>query len=481
MFIKQFYLNCLAHASYLIGDESSGTAAVIDPRRDVTLYLEEAERRGVQIKHVFLTHFHADFIAGHLELRDRTGATIYLGATARAEYPFTPMRDGNAIEFGRVRLQVLETPGHTPESISILTYDLDADPVRPQAVLTGDTLFVGDVGRPDLRASLGWSADTLGRMLYDSLRTKLLPLPDATLVYPAHGAGSLCGRSLSTETVSTIGEQRRSNDALKPMSPETFIAFVTADQPDAPPYFTYDAVLNAKERPTLDAMLQRQLKPLSLQQVLDLQKSGADVLDVRDAAAFASGHLNGSVNVGLAGQYATWVGTVLTGKQPIVIVSEPGREEEAATRLGRIGFDAVAGYLEGGLQALDGHPGLLVVTERLNATAVAGLLGSGEAPLVVDVRAAREWRDKRINDSVNVPLSRLADHIEDLPRNRRMVVHCAGGYRSSIAISLLQRAGFDRLVELSGGLAAWEAAELPLHSSSGYVGRGLSEPPGRRV
>ena len=271
MFLKQYYLNCLAHASYLVGDLSTATAAIVDPQRDIDRYVADAAELGLQIRHVFLTHFHADFVAGHLELRDRTGAAIYLGASAKAEYAFTPMADGASLEFGRVRLTVLETPGHTIESISILVFDLDRDAMRPQAILTGDTLFIGDVGRPDLRASLGWSADQLGKHLYRSLHDKLLPLPDETLVYPAHGAGSLCGKQLSKETVSTLGEQRRVNYALQPMSESDFVSLVTADQPDAPAYFTYDAVLNTKERRTLDAVLEDQLKPLSADVVLALQ------------------------------------------------------------------------------------------------------------------------------------------------------------------------------------------------------------------
>jgi glyoxylase-like metal-dependent hydrolase (beta-lactamase superfamily II) len=259
---KQFYLPCLAHASYTIGDEQTGAAAVVDPQRDTDQYVAFAAEHALQIKHVFLTHLHADFVAGHLELRDRVGATIYLGAAAKAAYPFTPLRDGDILEFGRVRLKVLETPGHTPESISILIYDLAISDVQPHAVLTGDTLFIGDVGRPDLRAALGWSATELGSMLFDSLHTKLLTLPDESLVYPAHGAGSLCGKALSKETVSTLGEQRRSNYALQPMSKDAFIQVVTADQPEAPAYFTYDAVLNSEERPTLDQALAREMNPL---------------------------------------------------------------------------------------------------------------------------------------------------------------------------------------------------------------------------
>src|SRR5881628_3053598 len=337
MILHQFYLNCLAHASYLIGDEQTAAAVVVDPQRDIEQYLTFAAQHGLRIGHVILTHLHADFIAGHLELRDRVGARIYLGAAAKAEYAFTPLATGDRIELGRVWLQALETPGHTPESISIEVFDRDRSETEPHAVLTGDTLFVGDVGRPDLRAALGWSAADLGSLLYDSLRDKLLTLPDASLVYPAHGAGSLCGKAISKETVSTIGEQRRSNYALQPMTKSAFVDLVTADQPDAPPYFTYDAVLNSKERPTLDEALAREVNPITLEQVLALQQVGGQILDTRDVGDFAAAHLAGSINIGLGGQYATWAGTILSRERPIVIIADPGREHEATTRLGRIG------------------------------------------------------------------------------------------------------------------------------------------------
>src|SRR5262250_1415120 len=289
--LKQFYLPCLAHASYIIGDEETGTALVVDPQRDTDQYIAFAAEHGLNIQHVFLTHLHADFVAGHLELRDRVGAKIYLGAAAKAAYPFTPLLDGAILDFGRVRLKALETPGHTPESISIVIYDLNSSDTQPHAVLTGDTLFVGDVGRPDLRAALGWSATDLGGMLFDSLHTKLLALPDESLIYPAHGAGSLCGKAISKDTVSTLGEQRRLNYALQPMSKEAFIDVVTADQPDAPPYFTYDAVLNSEERPTLDEALAREMNPLTLGAVLALQAEGAQILDTRDPEEFGAAHL----------------------------------------------------------------------------------------------------------------------------------------------------------------------------------------------
>ncbi len=463
MLFKQFYLNCLAHASYVIGDEQTCTAAVIDPQRDVERYLEFAADHGLQIKHVILTHLHADFVAGHLELRDRVGAKIYLGAKAQAEYRFTPLADGSTIEFGRVRLKALETPGHTPESISILVYNLHESGSEPYAVLTGDTLFIGDVGRPDLRVALGWSATDLGALLFDSLQSKLLPLPDASLVYPAHGAGSLCGRAISKETVSTIGEQRRLNYALQPMSKKAFIEMVTADQPEAPPYFVYDAVLNSKERPTLDKTLERELKPMELDQVLALQAEGAQILDTREPDEFAAAHLAGSINIGLSGQYATWAGTVLDHAHPIVIIAAPGRESESAIRLGRIGFDHVAGYLRNGLQSLESRPELIAITERLSASFAAELLSSSQPPVVIDVRTPREHEQKQIDGSLSIPLNHLSERAKELPKNRALLVHCAGGYRSSIAASILKKSGFDQVGEIAGGIAAWEAAKLPVN------------------
>lgn len=467
MILKQFYLNCLAHASYLIGDERVGTAAIVDPQRDIDQYLAFAAEHGLEVRHVLLTHFHADFVAGHLEFRDRTGSTVYLGAAAKAEYPFTPLHDGDTIEFGSVRLKTLETPGHTAESISILVFDLDRSASEPYAVLTGDTLFIGDVGRPDLRVALGWTAAELGGLLYESLRTKLLPLPDQSLVFPAHGAGSLCGKALSRETVSTMGEQRRLNYALQPMSKDTFINLVTADQPDVPAYFAYDAVLNSRERPTLDEALARELNPLTVDELLAQQAAGAQVLDTREPAEFAAAHLAGSINIGLGGQYATWAGTVLSRDRPIVIVAAPGRESEAAMRLGRIGFDNVAGYLTDGLHSLEGRPDLTRTTDRLSATLAATRLASSTPPLSVDVRTAGERASGHLAGSVSIPLNRLAERAHELPKDRPLLVYCAGGFRSSIAASLLQRDGFGDVSEIAGGIAAWEAARLPVVSAAG--------------
>ena len=467
MILKQYYLGCLAHASYLLGDEASSTAIIVDPQRDIQQYLADAEKFGLQIRHVFLTHFHADFVAGHLELRDRCGTTIHLGSRAQAEYAFVAMKDGDTLEFPRMRLEVIETPGHTIESISILVFDLQKDPAKPHAILTGDTLFIGDVGRPDLRASLGWTANDLGAHLYDSLHNKILTLPDETLVYPAHGAGSLCGKQLSSDTVSSLGDQRRLNYALQPMSKEDFIRLVTADQPDAPAYFTYDAILNTRERATLDQNLEQVLHPIELDEVLLMGDAGAQILDVRDAAEYAKGHLAGSINIGLGGQYATWAGTVLDRSKPIVIIAEPGREQEAALRLGRIGFDHVKGFLRAGMEALASREDLVWPTERLSAPMVAEEMAGADPPLVLDIRNPREWSTKHIEGSVNIPLNHLQERIAEIPRDRRIAVHCAGGYRSSIAASILHQYGITRLIEMAGGLAAWDAAQLPVVSASG--------------
>lgn len=465
MFLKQYYLGCLAHASYLLADEVSRTGIVVDPQRDIQQYLDDAERLGVSIRYVFLTHFHADFLAGHLELRDRCGAEIRLGARAKAEYSFVPMKDGDALLLPGMRLEVLETPGHTIESISILVFDLAKSADKPYAVLTGDTLFIGDVGRPDLRASIGWSAQELGSYLYDSIHNKLMKLSDETLVYPAHGAGSLCGKNISSDTVSTLGRQKLFNYALQPMSKEEFIRLVSIDQPDAPAYFTYDALLNTRERSTLDDALKLALKPIELADLVAMDKAEVQILDVRDAADYAIGHMAGSINIGLSGQYATWAGTLLDAARPIVIIAEPGREQEAALRLGRIGFDRVEGYLGGGMAALADRPDLIRPTERASVPMLIEELESPNPPLILDVRSQQEWKERHIPDSRNIPLSQLKERIDEIPKARRIAVHCAGGYRSSIAVSLLDQNAITNVIELAGGITAWEAANLPVRKS----------------
>lgn len=457
MIFQQFYLGCLAHASYLVADEQTKQAVVVDPQRDIDQYVAYAEEHGLTITHVFLTHFHADFVSGHLELRDRFGAKIVMSARAQAEFAFQGMNDYDTVEFGKVRIVGLQTPGHTPESATFLVYDLALSADKPWAALTGDTLFIGDVGRPDLLASIGVTADELAAMLYDSLTTKILPLPDETLVYPAHGAGSLCGKNLSKETVSTIGEQRRYNYALQPMSYETFKAIVTADQPEAPQYFVHDAILNRKERQTLDEVMTRKLVPLSVARVLEMQGEGYQLVDVREPLDFAGGHLRGTLNVPLQGQYATWAGTFLTNSKPIVIIAEPDGEQEAAMRLGRIGLDNIAGFLQDGLHALEAHPEYLESTERIAPQTLAEQLDAGTAPLVLDLRTEGERANGSIPGSLHIPLQQLERRIGEVPTDRPLVIHCAGGYRSAIGGSILQRNGIHNFRDLVGGYAAWSA------------------------
>lgn len=457
MFLKQYYLGCLAHASYLIADEKTGIAAVVDPQRDVEQYLQDAAERGWSIKHVFLTHFHADFLAGHIELRDRAGAEIHIGARAEAEFKVTPAHEGDIVAFGDVRLKILETPGHTPEGISLLVYDTVKDVERPHAVLTGDTLFIGDVGRPDLLASIGVTADELADMLYDSIE-RLKTLPDETLVYPAHGAGSLCGKNLSNETVSTIGEQKQFNYALKPMSREEFKTLVTAEQPEAPEYFVYDAIKNRQERESLETAMQNSMNALALTDVLRLQDERAQIIDVREAIDFEGAHLVGVLNIDLRGKYATWCGTMLDHTPPIVVIANFGEEEEAIMRLGRIGFDNVAGYLKDGMAALETRPELVETIERITARALEEQLQSDRPPVVVDVRSEKEHADGSIQGSLNVPLNHLQDRLEEVPTDRPVVVHCAGGYRSAIAASVLAAAGRKNVTDLVGGFKAWETA-----------------------
>lgn len=462
MKIQQYYLGCLAHASYMILDERSRTAAVVDPQRDIGQYLADAAAAGCRIQHVFLTHFHADFLAGHIELRDRAGAKIYLGAKGRAEYEFVPLHDGDRVEFGDVRIEALETPGHTPEGVTLLVYDLAKDAAHPAAALTGDTLFIGDVGRPDLLASLGASADELADQLYDSLHQKLVRLPDETLVYPAHGAGSMCGKRLSTEKVSTIGAEKRSNYALQPMSREDFKTLVTAEQPEAPQYFAYDAVLNRQERANLDATLAKNLAPLSLEEVLRLENQGAQMVDVRDAVDFEASHLASAINIGLSGKYAIWCGTLLDRTHPIVLIAEPGQETEAVMRLGRIGFDQVAGYLKNGMAALAERPDLLRVIPRMTAEALSERQADRDPPWVLDVRSEAEWNKGHLAGSHNIPLNHLAERAREIPTNRTVVVHCESGYRSAIAVSVLARLGLRNVIDLVGGYKAWSAMQLPV-------------------
>lgn len=448
MFFRQYYLGCLSHASYLIGDEATGRAVVVDPQRDVDGYVDDAFAAGLTIERVIETHFHADFVSGHLELAARTGAAVSFGPGAEADFPIEPLVHGQRLALGDVEIEVRATPGHTPESICLVVYERAGDET-PYGVLTGDTLFVGDVGRPDLLSSDGVTADDLARQLYRSLHDQLLTLPEATRVFPAHGAGSACGKNLSTETSSTIGDQRRTNYALSPMAEDDFVAAVTEGQAAAPAYFPFSAhrnreahaVLGEHEVPT----------PLRLEDV----PAGAAILDCRSPTDFAAAHLRGAVNVSLDGRFAEFAGDVIRPDQPIVLVCEPGHELEARIRLGRIGFDSVVGALDAAVDVFQQRPDLVERSSRLTVDALLQRMADTPDLALVDVRNRGELLAGTIDGAVHVPLSQLASCIDELDRTRPTVVYCAGGMRSMIAASALAAAGFADVSDLLGGYQAW--------------------------
>jgi len=452
MIFEQHYLECLSQASYLIGDEGTGRAVVVDPRRDIAPYLESAAEHGMTIEMVIETHFHADFLSGHLELADATGAVIAYGSAAETEFESRKLADGERIVLGDVALEIRHTPGHTPESISVVVYERATDEV-PYGVLTGDTLFIGDVGRPDLLSSRGVTADDLAGSLYDSLHGKLMTLPDATRVYPGHGAGSSCGKSLSTETWSTLGEQRTSNYALAPMSKDEFVAAVTEGQTCPPAYFAFDASLNRELRPLLDETTPPD--PLPLSEVLEWQRRGAVVLDTRSPEDFASGHLISSINIGMSGRFAEQAGGVVQPGAPIVLVTDPGGELEAKNRLARIGFDRVVGSLVDPLAAMATNPHDVVPSSRMDAVALQRARTEVVDLQIVDVRQPGETEAGSIEGAVLVPLTQLNAKLSSLDANRPTVVYCAGGFRSSIAASRLAAAGFTDVSDLLGGYGAW--------------------------
>jgi rhodanese-related sulfurtransferase/glyoxylase-like metal-dependent hydrolase (beta-lactamase superfamily II) len=458
---SQHYLGCLSHASYLIGDETTGRAVVVDPRRDIGIYIEEAAAKGLRIERVIETHLHADFLSGHLELAQETGAVISFGEIAKLEFPTEPVVDGQRISLGEVTLEVRATPGHTPESISLLVFE-HPDDTTPYGILTGDTLFIGDVGRPDLLASsgTGFSADALARLLYRSLHERILDLPDETRVFPAHGAGSACGKQLSSETSSTLGEQRRSNYALAPMTEDQFVAAVTEGQPTRPHYFSYDASRNRQAHGLLDEG--SPLAPLSLAEVLQHQAAGAVALDTREPADYAASHLRGAVNVGLQGRFAEWAGDVLDPESDIVLVGDPATASESRIRLARIGFDGVVGYLSEPGQLLIDRPDLVEASSRVTIEQLAELKGLQPGLQVLDVRNPGETAAGTLPDARVVPLAVLVDSLDSLDPDAPVVVNCAGGYRSLIAASVLRRAGFADVSDLLGGYGAWASAGLPI-------------------
>ena len=460
MIFTQHYLACLSHASYLVGDQTTGRAVVVDPRRDVDIYLREANERGLRIERVIETHIHADFLSGHLELADRTGAVISYGSGADVEFPFEPLGDGQRLSLGEVALEVLSTPGHTPESICVVVWERPDDQV-PYGVLTGDTLFVGDVGRPDLLASSGadLSADALARKLYRSLRDKLLTLPDTTRIFPAHGAGSACGKALSNETTSTIGEQRRVNYALQDLTEDAFVAAVTEGQSARPHYFGFDAQANRHRHALLDDAPPR---PLGLDDVLARRDAGAVLLDAREPTDFAVAHLRGAINVGLHGRFAEWAGDVLPVDRDIVLVGDPALASEVKVRLARVGLDRVAGQLDDPAEAFVSRPDLIEASSRLTVAQLAEVRGLEPDLQLLDVRGTAETAGGTLPGAVEIPLPVLADALDGLDPARPVVAYCASGYRSLIAASLLAQAGFGDVSDLLGGFAAWEAAGLPV-------------------
>ena len=454
--VEHFYLGCLAHASYLVS--SGGAGAVIDPQRDVEIYIEAAARKGVRIEHIVETHLHADFVSGHHELAERTGASIYLGEGSGAAFPRTAVRDGDSARFGNCLLTFLQTPGHTLESVSIVMTDL-LQPEKPRAVFTGDTLFVGDVGRPDLSAT--HTPRQLAALLYRSLHEKLLTLPDDTEVFPAHGAGSLCGRQMGPERSSTIGRERRFNYALQARSEEEFVELLTASLPPRPEYFGREVELNRQGASRLDEL--PSLAPLAAAAVFELQAAGAAVLDTRPAMEFAVAHVPGSVHIALSGQFASWAARILGLDTRIVIVGEDlERIREAQLRLARVGMENVAGYLEGGVTGWIRGGRELEYIPQVSAPELAELLEKERGRIaILDVREPGELADGAIEHSIGIPLGSLAARTGELDPQKLTVVHCKGGYRSSIGASLLRRSGFLDIANLAGGIDAWKAAGLP--------------------
>ena len=455
MKFTQYYLDCLSQASYLIGDESSGRAVVVDPRRDIDEYVRDATEAGLTIESIIETHFHADFLSGHLELAAATGAEIAFSSVAETEFLSRKLADGERIELGEVVLEIRHTPGHTPESVSIVVWE-HADDVEPYGVLTGDTLFIGDVGRPDLLSSIGFTREELAAQLYDSLHDKLLTLPDATKVFPAHGAGSACGKSLSTDTWSTIGTQRTTNYALLADDKQAFFDLVTEGQPPAPSYFSYDAVLNRQDRELLDEHASP--KAVDLDGFDLLVGGGAMIIDGLDPDEFARGHLAGSINVGLSGRYAEFAGSVVPSDVDILLVVGDGFETEAKNRLGRIGFDRVVGFLEQPLAVMAAHPNRVERASRLNAAEFSEQRDGIEGLQLVDIRNPGELENGSIEGAVTIPVGQLPMRSSELDPVAPTVVYCAGGYRSSVAASVLRQAGFADVSDIIGGYGAWQKA-----------------------
>lgn len=472
MFFKQFYLGCLAHASYLIG--SDGEAAVVDPQRDVDQYIEEAAAQNLKIKYIIETHLHADFVSGHGELAARTGAEIVFGEKARARFTHRAVKDGDELTVGGVKLGILETPGHTPESICVLVTDgeeASAGAPSSQKILTGDTLFIGDVGRPDLAGGKGYTPQMMAAMMYDTLHNKLLKLDDAVEVYPAHGAGSMCGKNLSSETSSTIGKQRQFNYALQPMTKEEFVRMMTVDLPAAPAYFPKDAEINRAGATSLSEL--PPLRAITPAECAEHARAGEMILDVRAAADFGAAHIPGSMNIGLGGQFASWAGTLISIETPLVIVAESEENaNEARIRLARVGLENVEGYLAGGIDTWKAAGFEVATVSQISVSELKELIASRPDLQVVDVRRPGEYESGHAPHAATAPLSNLNDVLPSLKLDpaKLTAVICAGGYRSSAATSIMQPQGFTNLLNVTGGTSAWVKAgydvEMPAKAAA---------------
>jgi len=464
MYFEQFYLGCLAHASYLLASE--GEAVVVDPQRDVEIYLKAAEEHGVKIRHIFETHLHADFVSGHQELAARTGGTIYIGAQAGARFPHVKVSDGFELKVGKLRIRAMETPGHTPEGICLVISDEEKSQ-RPWAVLTGDTLFIGDVGRPDL--SKAHTPKELAGLLYDSLHEKLLKLPDEVLVYPAHGAGSLCGRNMRAERSSTIGTERLTNYALQIKSRDEFVRQLTANLPTKPEYFLQDAEINRGGATALADL--PELPPISATELNSLLQEQVIALDVRPGDQFAAGHVPGSINIALSGQFATWAGTVLgLSSSPVLIADSLEQVSEARLRLARVGIENVRGYLKDGVSGWTNAgfklDALSQITPQDLEKRMQGGASSKPSVQILDVRREPEWNAGHLEDAVWWPLDNFKVSPPEIDRDIPIAVHCKSGYRSMIACSLLQRAGFQNVSNVIGGFDAWQQANLPIQTEA---------------
>ena len=454
MQFKQFYLGCLAHASYYLGSDAE--AAVIDPQRDVQQYLDEAKANNQTIKYVIETHSHADFVSGHIELAEKTGARIIYGERANTTFPTLKVKDGDELSVGKIKLKFLETPGHTPEGITVLAEDTE-NAGAPLKMFTGDTLFIGDVGRPDLIGSKGFTAEEMGGMLYDSLREKILPLPDETEVYPAHGAGSLCGKSLSKETWSTLGEQRKTNYALQPMSKEEFVKIVAADQPEAPAYFAASAAQNLKG----SASLENLPKPVALT-TAEIENFDGIVLDVRPAPEFGAAHVPNAINIGLGGQFATWAGTLVSTSAAVAIVADTQEQiDEAFMRLARVGIETVKGFI-----LMKDFSGKTNSVEQVSIEQTRDATANDDVQFV-DVRSPAEHAGGHAKNTINLPLNSLSREIDRLNPEKPTYVLCQGGYRSSLGTSILENAGFRKIYNVTGGTKAWTDAGFDTEVSAG--------------